>query len=56
MPGASQRRQLQIGAGTLTLRATLLGLTVSPGSQAVSPFVCSGLAFPGLTGYCGMAP
>jgi Protein of unknown function (DUF2892) len=55
MPGASRRRQLQIGAGTLILLGTRLGLTVSPRFPAVPPLVGSGLVFAGLTGYCGMA-
>jgi len=49
------QRQVQIGAGSLTLAGTLLGLAVSPWFFAVPLFVGSGLLFAGLTGYCGMA-
>ncbi len=49
------QRQVQIGAGSLTLAGTLLGLVVSPWFFAVPLFVGSGLVLAGLTGYCGMA-
>ncbi len=49
------QRQVQIGAGSLALLGTALGLTVSPWFFAVPLFVGAGLTFAGLTGYCGMA-
>jgi rhodanese-related sulfurtransferase len=49
------QRQVQIGAGSLTLLGTLLGLTVSPWFLAIPLFVGTGLVFAGLTGFCGMA-
>jgi rhodanese-related sulfurtransferase len=49
------QRQVQIGAGSLALAGTLLGLTVSPWFFAVPLFVGAGLMFAGITGFCGMA-
>jgi rhodanese-related sulfurtransferase len=49
------QRQVQIGAGSLALAGTLLGLFVSPWFFAVPAFVGSGLITAGLTGFCGMA-
>jgi rhodanese-related sulfurtransferase len=49
------QRQVQIGAGSLVLLGTLLGLAVSPWFLAVPLFVGAGLVFAGLTGFCGMA-
>jgi rhodanese-related sulfurtransferase len=49
------QRQVQIGAGTLALVGTLLGLFVSPWFFAVPAFVGAGLITAGLTGFCGMA-
>ena len=49
------QRQVQIGAGGLTLLGTLLGLTASPWFFAVPLFVGTGLLFAGITGFCGMA-
>ena len=48
-------RQVQIGAGGLVLLGVLLGVVVSPGFLVISAFVGAGLAFAGLTGFCGMA-
>jgi rhodanese-related sulfurtransferase len=49
------QRQVQIGAGTLALVGTLLGLFVSPWFFPVPAFVGAGLITAGLTGFCGMA-
>ena len=49
------QRQVQIGAGGLTLLGTLLGLTASPWFFAVPPSAGTGLLFAGITGFCGMA-
>jgi rhodanese-related sulfurtransferase len=49
------QRQVQIGAGSLTLLGTLLGLLVSPWFFAVPLFVGGGLTVAGVTGFCGMA-
>lgn len=48
-------RQVQITAGALVLAGVLLGLFVSPGFFGLSAFVGAGLAFAGMTGWCGMA-
>lgn len=48
-------RQVQIAAGTLVLAGVLLGLLVAPGFLGLSAFVGAGLAFAGLSGWCGMA-
>ena len=48
-------RQVQVGAGSLTLLGTLLGLLVSPWFFAVPLFVGGGLVVAGVTGFCGMA-
>jgi rhodanese-related sulfurtransferase len=49
------QRQVQIGAGSLALVGTVLGVTVSPWFLAIPAFVGAGLTFAGLTGFCGMA-
>lgn len=49
------QRQVQIGAGSLALLGTLLGLFVSNWFFAVPAFVGTGLAVAGMTGFCGMA-
>ncbi|WP_136624295.1 rhodanese family protein, partial [Bradyrhizobium centrolobii] len=49
------QRQVQIGAGSLAVVGTLLGLLVSPWFFAVPAFVGAGLITAGLTGFCGMA-
>jgi len=49
------QRQVQIGAGSLALVGTLLGLLFSPWFFAIPAFVGAGLMFAGLTGFCGMA-
>jgi rhodanese-related sulfurtransferase len=48
------QRQVQIGAGTLALAGTVLGLVVSPWFFAVPAFVGAGLLTAGMTGFCGM--
>jgi rhodanese-related sulfurtransferase len=48
------QRQVQIGAGSLSLAGTLLGLMVSPWFFAVPLFVGAGLITAGVTGFCGM--
>jgi rhodanese-related sulfurtransferase len=62
LPVASDRRQplelqrqVQIGAGSLAVIGTLLGLLISPWFFAVPAFVGAGLVMAGLTGFCGMA-
>jgi rhodanese-related sulfurtransferase len=49
------QRQVQIGAGSLTLVGVLLGVFVSPWFYAVPAFVGAGLVMAGVTGFCGMA-
>lgn len=49
------QRQVQIGAGSLALTGTLLGLFVSPWFFIVPAFVGAGLMVAGLTGFCGLA-
>ncbi len=49
------QRQVQIGAGGLSLLGTILGLTVSAWFFAVPLFVGAGLLLAGVTGFCGMA-
>jgi rhodanese-related sulfurtransferase len=49
------QRQVQIGAGSLVLLGTLLGLLVSPWFFAIPLFVGGGLTVAGMTGFCGMA-
>ncbi len=48
-------RQVQIAAGGLVLAGVVLGLLVHPVFFGLSAFVGAGLAFAGLTGFCGMA-
>src|SRR5262249_61381842 len=50
------QRQVQIGAGSLALVGTLLGVFVSPWFFAVPAFVGTGLIMAGVTGFCGMGP
>lgn len=49
------QRQVQIGAGSLTLLGVLLGLLVSSWFYAIPAFVGAGLVTAGGTGFCGMA-
>lgn len=49
------QRQVQIGAGSLAVVGTLLGLFMSPWLFAVPAFVGAGLITAGVTGFCGMA-
>lgn len=48
-------RQVMITAGTLVLSGTLLGIFAHSGFLALPLFVGAGLAFAGITGWCGMA-
>jgi rhodanese-related sulfurtransferase len=48
-------RQVQIAAGSLVLLGVLLGAFVTPGFYALAAFVGAGLAFAGVSGFCGMA-
>lgn len=48
-------RQVQIGAGSLTLIGVVLGFLVHPGFFGLAAFVGAGLTFAGTTGWCGMA-
>lgn len=48
-------RQVQIGAGGLTLLGVALAVLVHPGFMGLSAFVGAGLLVAGLTGFCGMA-
>lgn len=47
-------RQVQIAAGVLILLGVALGYAVNSGFL-LSAFVGAGLAFAGITGFCGMA-
>ena len=49
------QRQVMIAAGTLVLAGTLLSLFVAPAWIGLAIFVGAGLAFAGVTGFCGMA-
>lgn len=49
------QRQVQIGAGSLALAGTVLGLLVSPWFFILPAVVGAGLLTAGLTGFCGMA-
>jgi len=53
--GFSIIRQVHIVAGLLVLSGTILAATVSPWWAILPGFVGAGLAFAGLTGFCGMA-
>lgn len=48
-------RQVQIVAGALVLAGVVLGLMVSPLFFGLAGFVGAGLAFAGISGFCGMA-
>ena len=48
-------RQVQIVAGSLVLLGVVLGVWVAPAFLGLSAFVGAGLAFAGITGWCGMA-
>lgn len=48
-------RQVQIVAGALVLLGVALGIWVAPAFLGLSAFVGAGLAFAGLSGWCGMA-
>ena len=48
-------RQVQIVAGSLVLLGVGLGVWVAPAFLGLSAFVGAGLAFAGITGWCGMA-
>jgi rhodanese-related sulfurtransferase len=48
-------RQVQITAGSLVVLGVILGVLVAPAYFALSAFVGAGLAFAGITGWCGMA-
>ncbi len=57
-PAASKwsiERQVRLIAGVMVLAGTILGLTVAPGWTYLAMFVGAGLAFAGLTNFCGMA-
>jgi rhodanese-related sulfurtransferase len=48
-------RQVQIAAGSLVLLGVALGFLVSPAWYGLAGFVGAGLAFAGVSGFCGMA-
>jgi rhodanese-related sulfurtransferase len=48
-------RQVQIVAGSLVLLGVVLGVWVAPAFLGLSAFVGAGLAFAGISGWCGMA-
>lgn len=48
-------RQVQIAAGVLILLGVILGYTANSGFFLLSGFVGAGLAFAGISGFCGMA-
>lgn len=49
------QRQVHIAAGALVLAGVALGFTLHPAFFGLSAFVGAGLAFAGVTGFCGMA-
>jgi rhodanese-related sulfurtransferase len=49
------QRQVQIGAGSLALLGTLLGVFLSPVFLVIPAFVGAGLVMAGVTGFCGLA-
>lgn len=49
------QRQVMLVAGSMILLGTVLGALVSPWFYVVPGFFGAGLAFAGLTGFCGMA-
>jgi rhodanese-related sulfurtransferase len=51
----SLERQVRIAAGLLVLTGVALGTWVHPAFYGLSAFVGAGLAFAGLTDWCGMA-
>lgn len=48
-------RQVQLTVGLMLILATLLAYAVSPAFLIVTGFMGCGLAFAGLTGFCGLA-
>lgn len=48
-------RQVQITAGVMILAGIILSLALHPAFLALSAFVGAGLAFAGISGWCGMA-
>lgn len=48
-------RQVQIAAGTLILIGIVMGFLLGPAWFGLAAFVGAGLAFAGITGFCGMA-
>jgi rhodanese-related sulfurtransferase len=48
-------RQVQIGAGSLVLVGTGLGLAAHPAFFGLAAAVGAGLTFAGMTGFCGMS-
>lgn len=48
-------RQVRVVAGLLVVTGAVLGRTVHPAGYALAAFVGAGLAFAGLTNFCGMA-
>lgn len=48
-------RQVQIGAGSMALVGTVLGVLADPAFLIVPAFVGAGLTVAGVTGFCGMA-
>jgi rhodanese-related sulfurtransferase len=48
-------RQVHIAAGSLVLLGVVLGFAVHPAFFGLSAVVGAGLAFAGITGFCGMA-
>lgn len=48
-------RQVQITAGLMVLAGVILGFAVAPAFFGLSAFVGAGLAFSGVSGWCGMA-
>ncbi|WP_430420731.1 rhodanese family protein [Phenylobacterium sp.] len=49
------QRQVHIAAGSLVLAGVALGFALHPAFYGLSAFVGAGLAFAGVTGFCGMA-
>lgn len=53
--GIPLERQVLVGAGTMMMLFTLLGVLVSPMFFALTIFMAGGMIFAGVTGACGMA-
>ncbi len=48
-------RQVQIAAGSLVMAGVILGFAVAPAFFGLSAAIGAGMAFAGISGWCGMA-